>query len=154
MIFHRIIKDFVIQGGDPLGTGYGGPGYQFPDEIVPDLKHDSAGILSMANSGPDTNGSQFFITLKPQPALDGSYSIFGKVVEGLDVLDSIGKVKTGENDKPVRDVVINEIKIERIGSNAKKFDAAKVFSQKDELKKRNEEQKKESAKIFFKNSWR
>jgi peptidyl-prolyl cis-trans isomerase A (cyclophilin A) len=150
VIFHRIIKDFMIQAGDPLGTGYGGPGYQFPNEIVKELKHDSAGILSMANAGPDTNGSQFFITLKPQPALDGSYSVFGKVIEGLDVLNSIGGVKTGQNDKPVVDVVIKEITIERIGENAKEFDAAKIFREKDELKKRNEELKKEAAKDFLK----
>jgi len=151
LIFHRIIKDFMIQGGDPLGNGTGGPGYQFPNEIVATLKHDSAGVLSMANAGPDTNGSQFFITLKEQPRLDGSYSVFGKVIDGLDVLNKIGSVKTDQRDKPLTDVVINEIKIMRIGEKAKQFDAVKTFAAKDELAKKNEEKKKEAAAVLLKN---
>ncbi|CAG2112470.1 unnamed protein product [Medioppia subpectinata] len=108
-IFHRVIKDFMIQGGDPEGTGMGGTsiwGTKFADEIVEELKHDSEGVLSMANSGKDTNGSQFFITLVPTPHLDGKHTVFGKVVVGMDVVEDIGKVKVGENDKPVDDVVI------------------------------------------------
>ena len=113
IIFHRVISGFVLQGGDPLGQGYGGPGYQFEDEFHPDLRHDRAGILSMANAGPNTNGSQFFITLGPTPHLDRRHSVFGAVVKGLDVIEQIGKVKTGPNDRPVTPVVMNKVTIER-----------------------------------------
>jgi cyclophilin family peptidyl-prolyl cis-trans isomerase len=113
IIFHRVIDGFVIQGGDPLGQGYGGPGYQFEDEFHPDLRHDRVGILSMANAGPNTNGSQFFITLGPTPHLDRRHSVFGVVVEGLDVVEKIGKVKTGAQDRPVTPVVMNKVTIER-----------------------------------------
>lgn len=127
--FHRVIEDFMIQGGDPTGTGSGGPGYEFPNEIVDTLRHDSKGILSMANSGPDTNGSQFFITLQETPWLDGMHTVFGKVISGMDVVDSIGATETGEGDRPVEDVVMEEVNIIREGSDARNFDGAEVLNQ-------------------------
>jgi peptidyl-prolyl cis-trans isomerase A (cyclophilin A) len=111
LIFHRIIDDFMIQGGCPQRTGTGGPGYTIADEFHPQLKHDSPGILSMANAGPNTGGSQFFITLVPTHWLDGRHAVFGKVVEGMDVVSAIGKVQTGPQDRPIEDVVIEEISI-------------------------------------------
>jgi peptidyl-prolyl cis-trans isomerase A (cyclophilin A) len=114
IIFHRVIPGFMIQGGDPLGQGHGGPGYQFEDEFHQDLRHDRAGILSMANAGPNTNGSQFFITLGPTPHLDRRHSVFGLVTEGLDVVHKMGKVATDRNDRPATPVVINKITIERV----------------------------------------
>jgi cyclophilin family peptidyl-prolyl cis-trans isomerase len=113
LIFHRVIKGFVIQGGCPVGTGTGGPGYRFKDEFDPTLRHDSEGVFSMANAGPGTNGSQFFVTLAPTPHLDNRHSVFGKVTKGMDIVQKIGAVKTGPGDRPTEDVVMEKVTIHR-----------------------------------------
>lgn len=111
VIFHRVIDGFMIQGGDPTGTGRGGPGYTIPDEFGAGLAHDDEGILSMANAGPNTGGSQFFITLAATPWLDGKHAIFGKVTDGMDIVREIGKVPTAGGDRPMNDVVMEEVTI-------------------------------------------
>jgi len=132
--FHRVIADFMIQGGDPQRSGQGGPGYKFYDETRPDLKHDRSGILSMANSGPATNGSQFFITHKETPWLDGRHTVFGHVIEGQSVVDAIAQ-----------DDIMESVKIVRVGKDAKKFDATKIFNA--EYSKKYEEWRKENAEV-------
>ncbi|MDY6933757.1 MAG: peptidylprolyl isomerase [Spirochaetota bacterium] len=139
LIFHRVVKGFVIQAGCPLENGMGNPGYSFVDEFDPGLNHNSRGILSMANSGPNTNGSQFFITLKPASNLNNRHSVFGKMVYGEDVLTEIGNVKTDNQNKPIEDVFIKSIRIVKIGKDAKAFDAEKAFAQNKELLKNYKE---------------
>ena len=143
VIFHRVMKDFMIQGGDPTGTGSGNPGYKFKDELTDSLHHDKKGILSMANAGFETNGSQFFITHKATPFLDGyengmlkpcqnprvsCHTVFGEVIEGMDVVDSIANVKTGEGDRPIDTISMKTVQIIRNGRAAKNFDAIQVLS--------------------------
>jgi len=113
LIFHRVIEGFMIQGGCPSGTGTGGPGYRFNDEFDSSLRHTSEGILSMANAGPGTNGSQFFVTLGPTPHLDNNHSVFGKVTEGIEVVRKIGSTQTGPGDRPAEDVVMEKVTIKR-----------------------------------------
>ena len=111
-IFHRVIPDFMIQGGDPEGTGMGGPGYRFEDECPPGgPKFDKPGLLAMANAGPNTNGSQFFVTVKPTPWLTGKHTIFGEVTDGMDVVNAISTAQTGAQDRPAEDIVLEKVEI-------------------------------------------
>ena len=148
LIFHRVMDQFMIQGGDPLGTGRGNPGYRFKDEFVDSLKHDRPGILSMANGGPKTNGSQFFITEVPYPSLDGRHTVFGELVQGLEIQDSISNVKKNAQNKPDVDVVMNEVNIIRKGSAAKGFDAAKIFADHFAEDERIAKEKEAQAKVL------
>ena len=129
LIFHRVIDGFMIQGGDPKGDGSGGPGYKFLDEIDETLIHDKPGILSMANSGPGTNGSQFFITEVPTPHLNYKHTVFGHIVEGIGIQDAISNVETAIADRPIKDVRIKKLKIIRVGNKAKEFNAVKTWNE-------------------------
>jgi cyclophilin family peptidyl-prolyl cis-trans isomerase len=111
LVFHRVIKDFMLQGGCPDGKGTGGPGYNIPDEFAPGLTHDVPGYFSMANAGPNTGGSQFFITLAPTTWLDGKHAIFGKVTAGMDVVEAIGVAQTGMGDRPTDDIVMESVTV-------------------------------------------
>ena len=148
IIFHRVMNEFMIQGGDPLKNGQGGPGYQFIDEIT-NLKHDKPGVLSMANSGPATNGSQFFITEAPTPWLDGLHTVFGQLVKGIEIQDSISNVKTGIGNRPITDVVIYELNIIRKGETAQLFDAPKTWDNKDKIQEelKIEEERKMNVEL-------
>lgn len=150
LIFHRVIDSFMIQGGDPLGNGSGSPGYRFKHEPHPDLKHNKPGILAMANSGPDTNGSQFYITEVPKPHLDRGYTVFGELVMGIEIQDSISNVKTDASDKPLTEVLIQEVNIIRKGGAAKDFDAPKVFKNHFIEEAKREKAKKEKAEAIIK----
>jgi peptidyl-prolyl cis-trans isomerase A (cyclophilin A) len=135
--FHRVMKDFMIQGGDPMGTGMGGPGYKFMDEFDPVLRHDGPGVLSMANSGPGTNGSQFFITHKATPWLDDKHSVFGRVVLGQNVVNSMAEVDMGgsQGTTPVKDILLEHVSIVRTGAAAEEFDADAAFEKAEEAAK-------------------
>ena len=152
-IFHRVIDGFMIQGGDPTGTGMGDPGYRFEDEFVPSLRHSKKGILSMANSGPNTNGSQFFITQVPTPHLDGRHTVFGETVKGEEVIDAIAKAPRNGQNRPNEDIKIKNITIVANGKDAEKFDAVKVFdnyfkSVAEREKEKEERVKRASAKFL------
>jgi peptidyl-prolyl cis-trans isomerase A (cyclophilin A) len=144
LTFHRVMNNFMIQGGDPEGTGRGGPGFKYPDEFVDSLKHDKPGILSMANSGANTNGSQFFITEKPTPWLDNRHTVFGELVVGLEVQDTISNVKVDKSSKPLSPVIIEQVNIIRNGFDAKRYDAAETWKNELQLL----EQKLEEERVL------
>lgn len=152
LVFHRVMDGFMIQGGDPMGNGMGSPGYKFNDEFKPDLKHDKPGILSMANSGPNTNGSQFFITEVPKPSLDKVHTVFGELVLGIEVQDSISNVKTDPANKPLEAIVIEELNIIRKGKEAKLFNAASIFKNHFTEIERLEKEKAERIAAFLKSN--
>ncbi len=149
LIFHRIIEGFMIQGGCPLGDGRGDPGYSFVDEFSEELRHDAPGVLSMANAGPGTNGSQFFITLAATPHLDGRHTVFGRLVHGEDVIKKISSVKTGSMDRPIDPVTIESIRIVRVGPKAKAFDAEAAFARNAELLKKIQEEQDQRLKALL-----
>ena len=152
LIFHRVINNFMIQGGDPEGTGRGGPGYKFPDEFDTTLMHNKPGILSMANSGPGTNGSQFFITETPTPHLNNKHTVFGEVVLGLDIQDSISNVETGVADRPISDIIIKKLNIIRKGEQAKNFNAVNIWNiELSKLIDENNRKEKENERIRLEN---
>lgn len=152
LIFHRVINNFMIQGGDPEGTGRGGPGYKFPDEFDTTLMHNKSGILSMANSGPGTNGSQFFITETPTPHLNNKHTVFGEVVLGLDIQDSISNVETGVADRPISDIIIKKLNIIRKGEQAKNFNAVNIWNiELSKLIEENKRKEKENERIRLEN---
>lgn len=152
LIFHRVMNEFMIQGGDPNGTGVGSAGYRFKDEFHPGLKHDKPGVLSMANSGPNSNGTQFFITEVPKPHLDKVHSVFGQLVIGLNIQDSISNVKVDNKNKPIKNVVIEELNIIRKGKAAKQFDAPKIFINHFAEEERLEKEKIAKAEAIIKAS--
>ena len=151
-IFHRVIDNSIVQAGTPNGKSSGNPGYKFKDEFHPDLKHDKAGVLSMANFGPKTNGSQFFITEIPRPGLNNKHSIFGELIIGLNVLDSISKVKTDKNYRPLQPVYIKELNIILKGSDAENFDASEVFENHFAEEERIEKEKNTKAEAILKST--
>ncbi|RED47567.1 peptidylprolyl isomerase [Seonamhaeicola aphaedonensis] len=152
LTFHRVIDSFMIQGGDPLANGRGNPGYRFKNEFHPDLNHNKPGILAMANGGPNTNGSQFYITEVPRPDLNNHYSVFGELVVGTNIQDSISNVKTDAKDKPLEEVIIEEINIIRKGKDAENFNAPKIFKNHFIQEIRKEKKRKERAKAIIRDT--